>query len=306
MEKSLKRDTVNVNFYVVAFVDILGQRSLLRDLKTLPQHTGKDLEKFTDLLRQTAGTVEGLRTLFQSYFQANRRTADYEMFLPGIASNKIKLQSNPLVFKMFSDFVAIYLSLQDDVNILPMSGVYSVIVSAASICLLSLAAQKPIRGGIDIGIGLELDNNDIYGSALSRAYEIESYIAKYPRIVIGDELIRYLKAQSGQEITTPMNDISKKLSDLCLSFIKVDHDGYPFLDYLGNAYKDNIASQLDKEVIHKAYRYVIKKWWEFRNEKKSELAFRYMLLRVYFQSNLHIWFDNPDDVISSTVQECCI
>ncbi len=35
---------------------------------------------------------------------------------------------------------------------------------------------------------------EIYGTALERAYVLESEVAKYPRIVIGDELWKYLNA----------------------------------------------------------------------------------------------------------------
>jgi hypothetical protein len=35
---------------------------------------------------------------------------------------------------------------------------------------------------------------EIYGTALERAYDLESEVAKYPRIVIGDELSKYLNS----------------------------------------------------------------------------------------------------------------
>jgi hypothetical protein len=50
----------------------------------------------------------------------------------------------------------------------------------------------PIRGGIELGLAMDIDNDDIYGPALARAYTLESKVAQYPRIVIGEELILYL------------------------------------------------------------------------------------------------------------------
>ena len=76
-----------------------------------------------------------------------------------------------------------------------MSGVYSALTSAASSFLTMLAQGQAIRGGIDVGIAVELSEQEIYGSALSRAYELESNTAHYPRIVLWEELVKYIQYQ---------------------------------------------------------------------------------------------------------------
>ena len=93
-------------------------------------------------------------------------------------------------------------------------------------------------------------------SALSRPYELESKIAKYPRIVIGDELIEYLEYKQnipGEDIFIATN---KKLSEVCFDLITLDDDGYPFLDYLGKGFRKYIASKLDSQIVEKAYQFI--------------------------------------------------
>ena len=141
-----------------------------------------------------------------------------------------------------------------------MSSVYSAIFSAASVFLTMLAGRKAIRGGIDIGIALELRSGDIYGSALSRAYEIESNIAQYPRIVIGDELVKYLQVQSERPLETPYDDMNRQLAGICKKLIILDEDGYPFIDFLGEEFKSITANRLEPNAVIQAYQFVVEQW----------------------------------------------
>ncbi|PYT75343.1 MAG: hypothetical protein DMG39_00035 [Acidobacteria bacterium] len=45
-----------------------------------------------------------------------------------------------------------------------------------------------------MGLATEIGPGEIYGTALERAYLLECRVTKYPRLVIGDELWRYLNA----------------------------------------------------------------------------------------------------------------
>lgn len=66
-----KKNNIDVGYYLVAFVDILGQQDHLRELKSLPVR--KDSEEYNSLisvLKQTYGAVAGMRKLFHSFFLA--------------------------------------------------------------------------------------------------------------------------------------------------------------------------------------------------------------------------------------------
>ncbi len=259
--------------------------------------SGKEMADFIELLKQTAGSVELLRDLFHSFFDSYGKPTSVIDNLNKEQINLYKsLKGNPLKSAMFSDFVSLFLSLREDENKVPMSGVYAAIFSAASVFLTMLAGRKVVRGGIDIGIGLKLKNGDIYGSALSRAYEIESKIAQYPRIVIGDELVKYLQVQAQRPNNTPFDDMNRQLARLCQKIIAIDEDGYPFIDFLGEEFKSIATSQLKPDAVIQAYQFVVAQWLAFKSSKKSKEAFRFMLLRDYIESRLHLWVDDPEKV----------
>jgi len=297
-------EKVIVNWYLVAFLDVLGQKQKLRDLRALPNNTNKDeLNSFIAVLKNTAGVVEGLRDLFHTFFEShNKPSFNIDDLAPKQKELYKKLKGNSLKSHMFSDFLSMSLSLRDDENKVPMSGVYSVLVSAASLCLTMLAGGKPIRGGIDVGIGLELKNGDIYGSAVSRAYEIESKISNFPRIVLGDEVIRYIQAQSIRPENTPFDSMNKELAIRCRKFIAKDQEGNLFLDYLGNEFKKNIGNNLPTEIIEKSYKFVLQELEKWKAAKNSTLESRYELLKKYFESRLHYWIKDIDKLTKSVQQ----
>ena len=59
--------------------------------------------------------------------------------------------------------------------------------------LVHLGKGNPIRGAIEIGVAVDWKEFGIYGSALHSAYSLENSVAKYPRVIIGDELLKYLQ-----------------------------------------------------------------------------------------------------------------
>ena len=84
-----------------------------------------------------------------------------------------------------------------------------------------------IRGGITFG-EIFLENNQIFGPALIKAYEFESKYAKYPRIVIDPDLIKEFKNNKLLRKTGhTLKDEIEYIADLtCKS-----DDGLLFVDY---------------------------------------------------------------------------
>lgn len=190
---------------------------------------------------------------------------------------------------MFSDSVILFLSLRDDVNKTPVGGVYSALAAAATTFLFMLASGHTIRGGIDIGVGIELSDDEVYGAALSRAYQLENRTAQYPRIVLGDELINYIQSKRSTTKRDFFTEANKKIADRCVDLIAIDTDGRPFLDYLGKGFKQQIAKNNTYDIVEKAYDFVMKESVRCMEVKDSKLAFRYALLRNYFESRIHLW-----------------
>ena len=288
----MKKIDKTAEWYLVVFVDVLGQTQLLREIKGLPEETDPNqMQEFEALLKKTVGAIKHFRDLFHSYFKGE---SSYSSDLCDLTTEQKKLytelkQSNPLHSHMFSDFIALFISLRDDKNKVPMNGVCSVLTAAASSILMMLAGGNAIRGGIDVGVGVEFEKGEVYGSALARAYEIESKIAIYPRIVLGDEIIRYIQFQQALPEGDHFTLMNKKLADICCELITIDDDGYPFLDYLGKGFQSYIADGLDPQIVDMAYNFVVNESEKYRKSRHSKLAFRYTLLRDYFEHRMDNW-----------------
>lgn len=85
------------------------------------------------------------------------------------------------------------------------------------------------RGAITYGDFYHQDGI-LVSPAVSKAYEIESTIAKYPRIIISDEFIDLYKHQVA--VAPDYKDFGKQaIEDL----IKVDSEGFKYLHYLNSA-----------------------------------------------------------------------
>jgi len=248
------------------------------------------MSEFISLLKKTAGTVTGMRDLFHSYFEGSSKFKfNLSEFTPEQQNLLGQLKSNPLKSRMFSDSVILFLSLSDKINKAPIGGVYSAISSVATTFLCMLAAGHAIRGGIDIGVGIELSDDEVYGAALSRAYHLENRVAQYPRIVLGDELMTYIYqklSMSGDDFFTKAN---KVVANLCVRLIAIDNDGLPFIDYLGQGFKQDIEKGSITDIIKKAYDFVYKESARCQEIRDSKLAFRYTLLRNYFEARMHLW-----------------
>ena len=99
------------------------------------------------------------------------------------------------------------------------------------------------------------DENEIYGPALSRAYALESKIANYPRVVVGEELIKYLNLirtlnkNSGLSANDRVNALAAEKS---IELLTEDDDGYIIVDYLGSY----IRNVFPKEIVGKAYDFI--------------------------------------------------
>jgi hypothetical protein len=158
--------------------------------------------------------------------------------------------------------------------------------------LTSLASKHPLRGGIDVGLATEIGPDEIYGTALERAYLLECKEAKYPRILIGDELWRYLNVALAnfQSQTTPeaksITAIIGKISGL----IATDCDGNRILDYLGPTIVDHARPGDEKgRVVKSIYDFVLAEQKRINEANDPELIARYQAFRRYIESRLHLW-----------------
>jgi hypothetical protein len=197
-EPRMEKRTYKLGRYFVAFLDVLGQRDKFRGLKK-PANVQEE-DEVKEVLRQTVGFIAELRTVFKS---------QYEIFAAG-APNMQRHTKEPArpSFIGFSDsFVTSIPLWEEGHELVSVVKVFSALSASCVVMLTALATKHPLRGGIDVGLATQIAPSEIYGTALERAYLLECREAKYPRLVIGDELCRYLSAALAhfESQTTPVS-----------------------------------------------------------------------------------------------------
>ena len=267
--------------HLVAFLDVLGQRDRFRGLRP-PTNPGEEAH-VKEVLRQTAGFVTDLRGVFQTQF------ALFEKGAGTGTHTKEPLRPN---FVGFSDSFVTSVPLRNEGgDLVPIVTVFSALSAAAIVMLTSLASKHPLRGGIDVGLATEISPGEIYGTALERAYLLECKIAQYPRIVIGDELCKYLSSASAEfrKRETPVAKAIRAIIQKIMGLIATDTDGKKILDYLGPIVVENSAPGHKEQMVQPAYEFLLAEQNRLTLDGTAELIARYVSFRSYFESRLSLW-----------------
>ena len=275
---------LQLGHHLVAYLDVLGQRDRFKGLR-LPK-TPEESAEVAEVLRQTAGFVIELRQIFDEQFRS------FEAGLP-----HVRRQTGASVrpkFVGFSDSFVTSVPLHNQGgDLVPIITVFSVLAAAAIVMLTSLASKHPLRGGIEVGLATEIGPQEIYGTALERAYLLESKDAEYPRIVIGDELWRYLQVALAnfQAQTTPEARSVAAIVGKITQLIATDYDGKRILDYLGPVIAEipGTGNKSREKMVKPAYEFVLGEQKRINETHDAKLIARYQAFRQYFESRLPFW-----------------
>jgi hypothetical protein len=194
----------------------------------------------------------------------------------------VRQQRSELKYQRFSDGLVGYVSLAADVSV-RMNGVYALIGAAGSLCFISLAARQPIRGGIEIAWGAELNEDELYGCVVAKSYELESKIARYPRIALGSELVRYLDQHERMPGDDPESEYVRQLSTLCKELIIVSGDGVPSVHFLGDGFRKYVTRDQHPALYRDAAQCVSAQLARSSERGDEKLLSRYRELDAYFQ-----------------------
>ena len=189
---------------IVAFLDVMGQKDKLLRLK-MPRTSGEHTLT-QEVLKDTAGFVLNLRNVYQK---------NYESFQSALTSLPPYAKVMPELLCFSDSFIStVSLALEDDTKVLGrVVGSYATLSAAGIAMLTSLSSWHPLRGGVDVGLGIRLPSKEPYGAALVRASILEGHKAKWPRILIGTELWNFLSSIYSQQQTPLIRmDSSRTLS----------------------------------------------------------------------------------------------
>lgn len=279
---AMGEENYTLGWHLVAFLDVLGQREKFRQLR-LPK-TPEEYLAVQEVLRGTAGFVSNLRAVFQNQFEA---------FEAGLVNSQLGVEKlfHPNFLGFSDSFIASVPLRNKDEHLAPNIRMFSTLSAACIVMLTSLASKHALRGGIDVGLATELSQGEIYGSALERAYLLESREADYPRVLIGDELWRYLSLglTETEKLTTPAAVFLGKLIRREMELTTLDADGRRILDYLGPGIANISTPSQANTLVKPAYQFVLDQQDHWLSKGNTRLSGRYAILRQYFESRLPLW-----------------
>lgn len=277
--------------YCVAFIDLLGQRDAMRGQGLLVPTESEDQRKaFHGVLRNSIGAIiklqERAEGMLAPIHKANLDSPHRAALPPEQQATWDEMQQSRIKTQRWSDGLVSFASLGDTDIMCRMNGVFGIFGLAGALCLLGLASGRPVRGAIEIAWGVELHSGELYGPAVARAYELESEIAQYPRIVVGPETVRFLEAHAANPAQDIFSQTDREFAALCLAMLVQDVDGHWLLHYLGDKFQFAVTHDQHVELYDAARKFVFDQLLTHQAQQNTKLAFRYSHLLNYFDAHL--------------------
>lgn len=276
--------------YLVIYYDLLGQREVLRKITGIPI-LESEIGQFQELVRNSVGRVLKIRRAFKNFFNATlAHVPNTNLVPPEHRQEFIESQKTNLHYFGLSDAIVIAVPLmKENENCTPINGIFSALTATCGIMLLALSQKIPCRAGIDVGVGVQIDDREVYGPALERAVRIEAELAEYPRLVVGRELLEYLSWVENQKYQTRLGEIAVNMAKQCKNLMVQDTDGRIILDYLGNNIREVFENTIEKEIVLNARNYIKEQQKKHLDEGNEKLWSRYFRMSQYFRSRLDSW-----------------
>jgi CYTH domain-containing protein len=236
-----------VAFHIVALVDLLGQSTKLERFGGIPK-TPREKKAFGRLMLATFGTVNRFRERIVLLNTSSPQTHTVpDEVGKKLSPRQLRLLSDisePAVgYQFFTDLALLKIDLSGQTGYGPLVSLYGLFRQLGLLMLTQLAEGVLFRGAVEAGICAELDENDLYGQAVGRAYALESRTAVYPRIVVGEHLIDYVKSFSEKRLAKDERMIGKAYADIIDRCLMKDADDVFVLSYLDPVFRKSYFGQ---------------------------------------------------------------
>jgi hypothetical protein len=276
--------------YCLGFIDLLGQRDAMHGQGLLPVLSSEEEKAtFRDVIRQSIGSIYTLQRDAEAMHRTSRSPREDSPLRKTLSpEQKIawdEMQRPNTVTQRWSDGFVIFSCLGEQGLKSRMGSIFDIFGLCGSLCFLGLARRRPIRGAVEASWGVELKAGELYGPVVARAYELESEVAKYPRIVVGRNVIGLLDAHRNDLSGDVFSQFNRDMAQLCMSMMMRDVDGVPIIHYLGEGFR-NAVTQTQHQVLYaRSLEFVTEQLAEHRKTPTSKLAFRYVQLLNYFNAH---------------------
>lgn len=275
-------DDVTVANYICCFIDILGQKDVYEGQGLMPQFSCVgDRDAFTANVRRSLGPIFAIHTAARENLEAlgRQHTAGLSGELEEAAA---KIRAHRIKCQRWSDGFVYFASLHNGDREVVMNAAAIMMALAGNFCLTALSNRFALRGGIDISWGAEV-YDEINGPVVAHAYELESVVAKYPRVVVSDRAVQFIRAYADADTPLPVvGAVNKSFAMNALELLAID-DGVAIVDYLGKGLSDAFASEAYCRKRANALRFAQDELAKFSNQGDVKLTGRYERLLQYFK-----------------------
>ena len=281
-----------VKFWAVAFLDVLGMRDALRRMDFDPHAGLPNAERLVAAMNESMGAMERFKDFWDSFEQGQQK-AKAPPLNRSVSLATVELfrqwRQVQLKHQQLGDALVLYSPLHEAADNSPVRGLYLLFAACATLFLGQLARGSAIRGGIELGAGVEHKTGGLYSAALVKAFDLESKVAKYPRIVIGDTVKKYLDwIKSRHQSIRQKADAGA--AEAIQQLICVDpDDGQMIVDYLGRGFRDQIAKDHAETLVRHAHQFVREQVSHWKKLECAKLENRYRKLSSYFERRMYLW-----------------
>lgn len=305
---------MQLGYWVVAFIDILGFRSALKALSCPPPSPPQDSPQAQALRDAAIKVINTRRNLVGvvKNFMKHQRTplhSPVPTTVPkrwrGVAKSWRNVQ---IGMANFSDSVMFSVSLTPSgQHVLSMRAINTVLIACCGAMLFQLArghdnwtSTLPVRGGIDVDFGIEAADHPIdgdperppvhlYSAAGAIAYDLESTVAEYPRIIASEKFMELLETFATPQEDHPTIKANLGFARKNQQFFVRDLDGAATLDFLGPAFRDAAPDTNLTEFVRQAWTFAKAAHAAHREAGSVRLARKYVWLANYIHSRLDVW-----------------
>jgi len=273
-------ETFDLCDYAVAFIDLLGQKSAMpsRHLHDLTNEAVQEI-------KGSVGRIIGTQQLFKNFYEGHIGGTSLFASLPKEMQDSLPdLAPGELKWQPFSDGMMVYIPLGKDMTPSPANSLFSLLCACGMLCLTGLAASSPLRIGIDVAWAIEYRPGELYGSALAHAYELESNIAEWPRVVVGKGLLDYLSWYVDSDDGSLTARYRSAMATTCLTFLARDEKQQEFLDYAGPEFAHITKGPQSNAIHQSALSFATSEFSHWKSLGNSKLASRYEMLISYLRS----------------------
>ena len=222
---------------IVGVFDLLGQTSrLINGELSLPPSTPDEAGEVAKYVQETAGLAFELRRVLGAGTKSLASASLPESVRELLASDLKCWGAGD------SCFLGVMARGQTVESVI--SDTFNMIRLAASAWRLFAANGTFIRGGIEIGTGVEFENREIYGSATAAAVWLEHNVAEYPRIVVGPRMKTALDGA-----TKNSDSVLAVVAGMALQHLTEDEDGVTIINVAAES-NHTIVAEAEKELGH--------------------------------------------------------